>query len=80
MTAKIITIQKMEKTHKENHPCFQLDYVLKIFQFNNFCPQCGEKIVYESSVTYSYCSACHESLMVPERMKYCSNCGEKFEK
>ncbi len=80
MTAKIVVITRASKTHKLDHGCFKDNPFLKgLYQFSKFCPRCGENVEEDGSLTFSVCSSCGQGVAPLEEIKYCSNCGDKFE-
>lgn len=78
--AKIITTNRLGKTHKE-HKCFKGggSFLLGLLRFSDFCYLCGEKLVEETTVAEYRCSACNKCLIFPDKLIYCPECGEKFE-
>ncbi len=80
--AKIITEQTTGQILKKGeHKCFKRNSFLRgFYSMGNFCPTCGESLR-EDGVSTSYkCSFCGAALFLLEEMKYCPECGEKFEK
>lgn len=75
--AEIISKTSIDKVHQE-HRCFERNGFLRgFFSCSNYCPECGEYLLKDGTVTYLNCSACNQSLLL--KTKYCPNCGVKFE-